>query len=59
MNIETKNELDRNRSTVDIESEGEIHPAELEAVATGLPVRSKVKAGAELLKHACKSWTLV
>jgi len=56
MNIETKNELDRNRSTVAIESE--IEPAELEAVATGLPVRSKVKAGAGTFKNACKASTL-
>jgi hypothetical protein len=57
MNVETRNELDRNRSTVDIESDGEIHPAELEAVATGLPVRSKVKAG--FPQGGCKAWTLV
>jgi len=45
MNIETKNELNQNQSKINIESEVEIGPAELEAVATGLPVRSKVKAG--------------
>ena len=50
MNIESKNELNRDQSEVAIEQ------AELEAVAAGLPVRSKVRAGAG--KNACKAWTL-
>lgn len=59
MNIETINELDRKLSKLDIESEVEIKPAELEAVATGLPVRSKVKAGANTFQGGCKTTTLV
>ena len=41
MNIESKNELNRDQSEVAIEQ------AELEAVAAALPVRSKVRAGAD------------
>jgi len=53
MNIETKNELNQDQSEVEIEQ------AELEAVAAGLPVRSKVRAGSDKYQGGCKAWTLV
>lgn len=49
MNIETKNELNQEQSEIKIEQ------AELETVAAGLPVRSKVRAGQA---GGCKAWTL-
>ena len=51
MKIGTKNEQNQEQSQVQIEQ------AELEVVAAGLPVRSKVRAGD--LKNACKASTLV
>jgi hypothetical protein len=52
MNIETKNELSQDQSEVEIDY------AVLEAVAAGLPVRSKVRAGAGKYQGGCKAWTL-